>query len=152
LNFVTLVTSQFKVILPSPKLYLIINYIYTVNEVLRRTGIVFLLALYGLSISVIGFAGSHYDRSTPTYGVEDTIKDVISTILTDHSHQLDQRIVSSKEKSESGAFNDLLFWQRLFLNFLPFHSFQLKETIIQKGKVPLQFAQSDIIFPFHNFF
>lgn len=128
------------------------NYIYVVNEVLRRAGIVFLLALYSLSISIVGFASLQNERSGHSYGVEDTIKDVLSTIFTDHSSQLDQRIVSSKEKSDSGVFNDFLFGQRSFVDFLPFQSFQLKETIVQKGKVPLQFLQTDIIFPFHNFF
>jgi hypothetical protein len=123
-----------------------------VNELLRKSGIFFLLALYGLSISFTGLALAPKGQHSEVNECVETLRDAFSVVLMDHSNQLDLHVVSAKEQSESNGSKGFPLNTLSFVCLLPFEFVSTKNELSSREVIPLQFDQTDIIFPFHYFF
>ena len=122
------------------------------NDLLRKSGIFFLLALYGLSISFSTFVVAPKGPHSQVNECLETLRDAFSVVLMDHSNQLDLHVVSAKEQSESNGSKGFPLNSISFVCLIPFVLVSTEDILSSRDPILLQFDQTDIIFPFHYFF
>jgi len=123
-----------------------------VNELKRRTGLFFLLALYSLSIFFYLFQGSTQNQNTKFTQCEESIESAHVVTVADHGCLLDLHFGATKESADSGQYKDFKNCFDAFLSFIPFKFVSIDEVLILASGISLKFDQVDIIFPFHYFF
>lgn len=118
---------------------------------IHKTSVYFLLLLYCSALSYFHASNSFHNQGAQINEIIEECKSSANTFYFDHTNQFDLQIKSCKEQA------DPTFPKRISKlynhNFSVVSVFKRQFVSDERSKraVPLCFAQTDIIFPFHLF-